>query len=362
MDALSATHFLFSYFRKIPPLKFSEIIEELSHPEELLSAGDNVLKKYIRNPLLDEFLSFRKSYSIEEKLYSLKQKQINYVPKNSPQFPPQLSICPDCPIGLFVKGNVSLLTQNKLFIAIVGTRHPTPYGKMLTTSFIDDFPSDRTVVVSGMALGIDGLAHFEALKNKIPTIAVLACGVDRPYPSSHRSLYEKIITSGGAIVSEMPPGTELFPSSFLERNRIVAGLSSAVIVIEGSSRSGTLSTARWAAEYDRPVFAPPHPITSRGAPAPHQLLKQGANLITNSSDIFMYFNLPVKDNNVPESVFTSNQNILLESLKEHDRLSVDEILMATKISPSILFSTLSELELLGVIAKAPDGTYYQSTS
>ena len=361
MNPSFSGHLLCSYFVRLSPQKFIEIAETLGSPKALLTSTSSTLLKYCKEPIVNAFMTFRKTFSAQKIVELLKQKNITYLPRDDPHFPQLLRDIPDCPIGIFVKGNVSLLTEDRLFVAMVGTRLPTSYGTLLVSTFIKDFPKNKTVIVSGMALGTDGAVHSQALKNNIPTIAVLAGGVDYIYPARHRYLYENILASHGAIVSEMPPGTQPLPHFFLERNRIIAGLCRAVIIIEGSSRSGTLATARCAAEYDRAVFAPPHPITSSKSAAPHYLLKQGANLITETSDILQYFDIQINLVDTLQTPLTKTHSLLLRYLTDNQQLSVDELIEKTKLQPSVIFSLLSELELLGVIAKAQDGTYYQST-
>lgn len=351
-------HLFFSYFGKIPAQKFSDLVEEFGSPKKLFNA---IVRedKHFKKPLIDALITFQKSFSTKKILSALTEKHIVYIPKSSRHFPPHLKLIPDCPIGIFVKGNIGVLTETRLTIAIVGTRLPTSYGRSIVNTLIQNFPSDNIIIVSGLAYGIDKEAHMQAISHNIPTIAVLAGGVDHIYPATHRTLYNDIIASKGAIISEHPPGTKPTRYYFLERNRIIVGLSQAIVIVEGSNRSGTLVTARFAAEYDRPVFSPPHPINSPLADAPHFLLKQGAILVTSATDILDYFHIIPNKSKEKKITLSEDQKALLLLLQKNNIVTADDILEQSNFSPALISKTISELELLGVIAKNKDGTYHQ---
>lgn len=170
-------------------------------------------------------------------------------------------------------------------IAVVGTRRPTAYGTEVTTRLAGDLAKRGVIIVSGMALGVDGLAHRAALQAGGTTIAVQANGLDRLYPASHRQLGADILANGGAILSEYEPGTPSYPNQFLERNRIVSGLSDGILITEASARSGTLNTAHHALEQGKEVFVVPGNITSPLSSGCNALLRQGATPVTRVEDI-----------------------------------------------------------------------------
>lgn len=358
MDASYQAHLTASYYGKINCVSFTSLIEELGSAENLLKTPKSTLLKHLTENNATNFISYAKSFSPNKIVDDLKKNNITYVPKYDSLFPLLLKDLPDSPIGLFVKGNVKLLSEKRLFIVIIGSRLPSSYGKTVTQLIISGLPSDQVCIVSGLALGIDGEAHRQALSSKIPTIAVMGCGVDVVYPASHKGLYEAIIKNNGTIVSEIPPGVTPEKYYFVARNRIVAGISHAVVVIEGSNNSGTLITARLAAEYDRPVFAVPHPITSRGGNAPHQLIKDGAQIITTSTDLINYFNLTLSQKKSPHQL-SPMQNSLLKLITDNPDFDIDHLFGQSKTPAQDFFATLSELELKGVVAKAPNGTYYR---
>lgn len=200
-------------------------------------------------------------------------------------FPPLLSEIPDTPKQLFIRGKVP--DWNKKFLCVVGARRYTQYGKEACETLIRGLASYPIVIVSGLALGIDSIAHEAALGARLTTVAVPGSGLDSSvlYPATHRGLAEKIIANGGALLSEFEPNFKATPWSFPQRNRIMAGMSHAVLVIEAEKKSGTLITSRLATEYNRDVFTVPGSIFSPNTEGPHMLLRLGATPVTNSGEL-----------------------------------------------------------------------------
>ena len=205
-------------------------------------------------------------------------------------YPFLLKNIPDPPKELFVLGDGDILSAKRV-IAVVGTRKMTRYGQEITTKLTKELVEAGFVIVSGMALGVDGVAHQTAIDSGGKTIAVLGAGVDIIYPAQHRDLYNGILAHGGAIVSEVPPGKFVSREQFPARNRIISGLSQAVLVTEGAIKSGGLITVRMALEQGREVFAVPGPINSPMAEGTNYLIKQGARLVTDVDDILSELNL-----------------------------------------------------------------------
>ena len=203
-------------------------------------------------------------------------------------YPRLLKEIPDPPSILFVRGRGQKINLNKT-IAIVGTRHVSSYGAGVTERLVQGLVAEGFAIVSGMANGVDTVAHWSAIRAGGKTIAVLGCGVDIIAPSGNATLYREIIHGHGAVVSEIPPGVWTDKKQFVTRNRIISGLSLGVVVIEGSDKSGTLITAKYAAEQGREVFAVPGPITSKYSRAANILLKNGAKLVESASDIIEEF-------------------------------------------------------------------------
>lgn len=212
---------------------------------------------------------------------------------DDPRYPRMLKEIPDPPASLYVQTATSLADLHlDQTIAMVGTRHITRYGEEVTGKLTRDLVNAGFTIVSGMAVGVDTVAHETAIAAGGNTIAVLGCGIDIIYPPSNARLYHVISRSpGSAIFTEFAPGVRPTREQFPRRNRIISGLSLGVVVVEGTDRSGSLITARFAAEQGREVFAVPGPITSPYSRAPAILLKQGAILVESADDIIEELNL-----------------------------------------------------------------------
>ncbi len=203
-------------------------------------------------------------------------------------YPKSLKNIYDCPQIIYALGNVNLLKEKKI-LAVVGSRKMSQYGKEIVKKFVPELVKNNWVIVSGMALGIDAEVQKVVLENKGKTIAVLASGVDVVSPRSNKWLYEKILENNGLIISEYKNGTVPNRIKFLERNKIIAGLSLGVMVIEGALKSGTLVTAKLALEQGREVLAVPGRIDEENSKTPNFLIKNGANIITNIEDVWEIF-------------------------------------------------------------------------
>ena len=242
-------------------------------------------------------------------------------------------------------------------VAIVGSRKPTPYGKSVTEKIVHALAEHNVTIISGLALGIDSIAHRAALKFNTPTIAVMARGLNGIYPASHFSLSREIVKAGGALISTYPADMPAQPYHFLERNRIISGLSSIVIVTEAAVKSGTLNTASHALEQGKDVFAVPGNITSPMSAGCNRLIRQGAQPLIDTSDILSTLGIksqkttpqiPVRKNKTEQLII----NAILAGAKD-----TNQIINATNISPSSIFVTLSTLEIAGIIESSPDGVW-----
>ncbi len=234
-------------------------------------------------------------------------------------------------------------------VAIVGSRKPTAYGKEVTYRLSYELAQKGIVIISGLALGVDGIAHRAALDADGTTIAVVANGVDIIYPASHQSLAKEIIDKGGAIISEYPPGTEARDFYFLARNRIVSGLADAVVVTEAAVRSGTLSTVAHALDQGREVFVVPGNITSPLSAGCNSLLKQGAQPVTCSEDILEIIapDLLKPQQILPLGNSPAESNII--NLIQSGLRDGDEIMESSGMSASEFSQTLTMLEIGGSI-------------
>ena len=234
-------------------------------------------------------------------------------------------------------------------VAIVGSRKPTPYGKEVTFNLAYKLAQKGVIIVSGLALGIDAIAHKAAIEAGGTTIAVLANGLDSIYPASHRQLAQKIVDSGGALISEYPPGTPVRDFQFLARNRIVSGISDAVIVTEAASRSGTLATVAHALEQNREVFAVPGNITNPMSIGPNRLLQQGAHPVTTPDDILHVIAPQLLTSQTTLNLGSNPKEILLIDLLKSGIRDGDKLQQASKLDASDFSQTLTLLELQGLI-------------
>jgi DNA processing protein len=271
-----------------------------------------------------------------------------------PAYPPLLLQTADPPLLLYVQGQAAKLAERA--VAIVGSRHPTPQGEDNARAFGQALSAQGYVVVSGLALGIDGAAHEGALEGEAGTVAVVGNGLDRVYPSRHRDLAHRI-AERGALVSEFPPGTPALPEHFPQRNRIISGLSLGTLVVEAALRSGSLITARLATEAGREVFAIPGSIHAPQSKGCHALLKQGAKLVESALDIVE----ELRGMQAPPQArlpldATPADDPLLDALG-HDPVTLDALMARTGASAAELTVRLLDLELAGSVARLPGGLY-----
>ena len=264
---------------------------------------------------------------------------------NDPEYPMPLKDIPNPPPFLFIRGKWPSFHKA---IGIVGTRTMTDYGKMATEKIARGLVHNGFVVVSGLAMGVDAQAHETTLDQDGVTVGVLGCGVDRPYPLENFALAERIIESGGAIVSEYPLGTPAMPHHFPERNRIISGLSRGIVVIEGGIKSGALITARYALEHGREVFAVPTDIIRHALSGTNHLIRKGeAKLIERVEDILSEFRLEPTAN--PKTLaFTSLEAQILEYLMTEGK-TIDDLVLETTYNVAKLSEILIGLQLKGVV-------------
>lgn len=291
-------------------------------------------------------------------------------------YPERLKEIYDPPPVLWVRGDARLLSRPA--IAVVGTRHPSPYGSGVAEMISRDLAARRLLIVSGMARGIDSCAHRGALAARMPTVAVWGTGIDVVYPKENKKLAEEILALGGAIVSELPMGTFPAPQNFPRRNRILSGLSVAVLVVEAAENSGTRVTARCAAEQNRDLFAVPGNVTNKGSWTPNTLIKQGAKLVATWEDVWedlssqvrleLEAEAPVESKSettaslLPDLVLRPQEAMVLEVLRSDASLQIDEILdlLETQLTSSEVFTALFELEMAGRVRCMPGKNYVRT--
>jgi len=277
------------------------------------------------------------------------EEEIREIEITDQEYPQILREIPDPPKKLFVRGNINW--PDKPMIAVVGTRKQTAYGVQVTKQLVGAIAS-QACIVSGLAYGTDALAHKTALENGGLTWAVLGTGIDDAsiYPAANRGLAWDILKSGGALISEQPPGAKPLPHHFPLRNRIIAGLSSKVVVIEAAAESGALITGKLGLDYNRDVLAVPGPITSPESRGTNQLISEGAKPVLGPSDIL--------EIEIRQTVLnlTGPEEIVYKALGSGAK-TVDELVLITKLTPSEINAILTLMEMQGTLVSVSGGSF-----
>jgi DNA processing protein len=284
----------------------------------------------------------------------LRDRGLRWLGRSEPGFPPLLAAIHDPPPGLFVRGAGATELLTRTAVAVVGARSCSPYGSQVARSCGRELAAAGLVVISGLARGVDGEAHRGALEAGGVTLAVLGCGVDRDYPASHRELAARVCERG-LIVSEYGPGVEPAPWRFPARNRIVAGLARATVVVEARERSGALITADFALEQGRDVFAVPGEITSGLSAGTNALLGLGATPYTSPEDVLEA--LGIERAPAPALELSPEAEIALGALREF-AAGADELQRSTGLESAALAAALTELELVGALTQ--EGGVYRA--
>jgi DNA processing protein len=312
----------------------------------------------------------------DEEWRSVSEHGATIITLSCSEYPGRLREIYDPPPVLWVRGAAHLLSAPS--IAIVGTRHPSPYGSSMAEMLGRDLAARRLLIVSGMARGIDTCAHKGALAARMPTVAVWGTGIDVIYPKENKKLAEDILAAGGTIVSEVPTGTFPAPQNFPRRNRIISGLSIGVLVVEASENSGTRVTARCASEQDRDLYAVPGNVTNKGSWTPNTLIKQGAKLVATWEDVWedlpSQIRLELQGSSgaeskaepvaslLPDPELRREEAIVLNLLRSDESIQLDQILesLETQLTSSEVFTALFELEITGHVRCLPGKNYVRT--
>jgi len=280
-----------------------------------------------------------------------------------PEYPQNLLQIYDPPVMLYVRGDATIL--NAPALSIVGTRRPTIYGMQMAERMGRDLAARGLTIVSGLARGIDAIAHTGATAVSGRAIGVLGTGIDVCYPKENKKLYEKVLERG-AILSEFPTGSHPAPENFPVRNRIIAGMPLGVVIVEGKQYSGSLITARLAMEFGREVYGVPGNVTQEVSFAPNQLIKQGAKLVTSADDVIEELPTPIRAALIQAEEMESGQRNLLaaeglnptakkiyELLSIEDTRHIDDIVETSGLNSSEVLATLFEMEMKGLVRQLP---------
>ncbi len=308
---------------------------------------------------------------VQQNVLQRAEQELKYIEKNNiaalcytdDNYPERLRQCEDSPVVLFVKGNINFNQQK--FISIVGTRRATNYGHEICNHIVAQLAErgHKVVIVSGLAYGIDICAHRAALQNKLETVAVMATGLDKIYPSTHAS-YAKQITEQGACVSDFLSGTPLDRKNFLKRNRIIAGLSDATLIVESGAKGGALVTADIAMSYNRDVLAVPGRVNDSFSEGCNALIKQNkAALVESAADIEYALGWSTEGApKIPKQLplfheLTEEEQLIVNTLKKVETENIDTLSYATNIPMARLSSILLNLEFSGIVKTLPGKQY-----
>ncbi len=411
----------FSAFPGVGPTKFKVLLSNFGSAKKSWEALGKDLEKILGKALTPKFEDFRSKFSIEGYTKALEKKGVSFLILKDSEYPQLLKDIKNPPFVLYVKcqdmalrspfqfdsssdasappvasGDLgvrpakqglmktspnekspraisnSSFTSEQSSIAVVGTRKITNYGREVTEILVAELVNAGFTIVSGLAMGVDAVAHKTAIDCNGKTIAVLGSGVDFCTPPVNQPLYNSIVSSGGAIVSEFPLSQPPTKGSFPSRNRIIAGLSLAVLVTEGAEDSGALITADYAFKNNRKVFAVPGPITSSLSKGPYKLIEKGAKLVTSAKDILneLKFQVPnnksqINSKSIPIKSGSKIQNIKTENkeeqrileILENEPLHFDAIARILKLDPSKVGSILSIMEVKGMVRSLENGLF-----
>lgn len=349
-----------SFFEGIGPIRFNALRTYFGSARGIYRATEKeLLSTGIGNKIVSQFCLFRNTFDLPGFISSFEKKGITAIPQYDESYPEKLRHIESAPFILYALGDSGLLQHDRM-IAVVGTRMPTSYGVQVTRLFSDGLSRHGFLIVSGMAMGVDAIAHRAALDAGKPTIAVLGCGVDICYPAVNRQLYADII-SHGLIVSEFPPGRRTSKGVFPSRNRIVAGLSRGVLVTEGARKSGSLITATYASEFGKDVFAVPGPVTSDMSGATTYLLQEGATAVARVEDILNAYNIKQEESlhNVQDMLLTltDHEHAVVTCIRKEGSLHIDDIARKAGLSVSGVMAVVSTLEMKGVLIETDHEEY-----
>jgi DNA processing protein len=293
----------------------------------------------------------RRAIDLDAEMERVERAGLRMITRDGADYPAALAQIPAPPPLLYISGQISGVDDWS--VAVVGTRSPTTYGREATRRLVGELAAAGVTVVSGLAIGVDTIAHSAALETGGRTIAVLASGLDQVYPERNRPLAEQIVANG-ALVSEFPLGTRPTPQLFPVRNRIISGLALGTLVVEGGVKSGALITVRYALEQGRDVFAVPGPIFSPKSEGPNQLIRDGAGLVARGQDILEALNLSAAaiQQEVQAALPDDPTEAALLGLVSYEAQHVDEIRRQSDMPITVVSSTLAILELKGLVRQA----------
>ncbi len=357
-------HIALTLVPNIGPVQAKILVDHFKDPSAIFKAKKSSLELLegigaVRAESIKSFDDYKRA---EEELLFIEKYKINPLFLTDKNYPQRLLNCYDPPTLLYYRGNANLNTSK--IIAVVGTRSKTEYGKQLTESLIEDLKEQQVLVISGLALGIDAIAHKAALKNSLSTIAVVAHGLDKIYPQEHTLLAKDMIKHNGGLLTEFRSKTKPDKHNFPSRNRIVAGMSDATIVIETDVKGGSIITADIANSYNRDVFAFPGRTTDNKSAGCNYLIQNNkAILLTGAADIINLLGWSEKKKQpkrIQQEMFiqlSNEEQIIAGLLKEKETVAIDELRFKSNLSSSAVAAAILNLELKNIIASLPGKLY-----
>ncbi len=358
------------------PTRVRKLIEHFGNPENVFRASLTELEATGMQSVSAQSLATGKSLELAQQQWAKAiEVGAKIITLGDPEYPLRLKEIYDPPVVLFVRGDVEILSRPG--IAVVGTRHPTPYGTGMAERLSTDLVVHGLVIISGMARGVDSAAHRGTLAARGKTVAVFGTGIDVMYPKENTRLAEQILALGGALISEFPIGTFAAPQNFPIRNRIISGMSVGVLVVEAAEYSGTRITARCALEQNRDVYAVPGNVTNKGSWGPNTLIKQGAKLVATWEDVWEDLPADVQAaltpaanessesqtaSLFPDETISPHERRILSMLKPDESTHIDELVerLEPELSSSEIFAALFELELNGKVKQLPGKNFVKS--
>jgi DNA processing protein len=348
----------FTLIAEIGPARFEKITKNCKTFQAAWEIPKTtLLKKGVDQKTIDVFCQKKNVIDLEKEYEKFKNSEYQLITKNSSEYPQQLREVKNAPYVLFCLGNVQLLSKKQ--IAIVGTRLPTEYGKIATTKICQGLANSGLVITSGMANGIDTIAHQTALEANCPTIAVLGEGFDQAQTKFHvKKTIEKIVSSEGLVVSEYHPCFRATRFTFPARNRIISGLSLGTLVVEAGEKSGSLITANCALEQNREVFAIPGNIFSSQSIGTNLLIKQGAQLVSSHNDVLICLQfIPSNSQSRPAPNFENETEKKIYTKLSLEPIHLDALAKKCDLPQTEIASTISMMELRGIVKNIGGGMF-----
>jgi DNA processing protein len=348
----------FNLVKGIGPAKLEALLAYFGDIGTAWQANEYQLKKIgLDGRSIQSFLDTRAEIDLDRQLAQVQSAGVSLLTWDTPDYPSYLREIPNPPPVLYVQGEI--LPSDQWAVAVVGTRRLTTYGRQMTQDLVRGLVNNNVTVVSGLARGIDAIAHQTAIEAGGRTIAVLGSGLDCVYPAENRKLIPPLLAGQGAVISEYALGTQPEAKNFPPRNRVISGLSLGVIVVEAGERSGALITADFALEQNREVMAVPGNATSPASRGPNRLIQEGAKLITCVEDVLEELNLQMVLEHtavqlaLPE---TAEEAALLAELSRQP-IHIDALCRATGLPSSLVSSTLTMMELKGMVQQVGGMNY-----